>query len=75
MFIQRAQIHHVKNFEYRKQQQMAVNEKNVLFSEKIFKKTGFKISDTGLKSISEETDSIKKLPNPKNFSELRSIFG
>ena len=36
---------------------------------------GFKISNSGKKPLVRKSESIKSLPNPKNISELRSLFG
>ena len=54
---------------------MAVKWEKCAFFQKEIEWLGFKISNSGVKSLVGKSDSIKNLPNPKNISELRSIFG
>ena len=55
---------------------MAVKWENcALFQKKKIEWLGFKISNSGVKSLMGKSDSIKNLPIPKNIPELRSLFG
>ena len=54
---------------------MAVKLEKCAFFQKKIEWLGFNISNSGVKLLVGKSDSIKKLPNPKNISELRCFFG
>ena len=54
---------------------MAVKCEKCAFFQKAIEWLGFKISNSGVKPLVGNSDSIKSLPNPKNISKLRSFFG
>ena len=54
---------------------MAVKWENCALFQKKIEWLGFKISNSGVKSLMGKSDSIKNLPIPKNIPELKSLFG
>ena len=54
---------------------MAVKWEKCAFFQKDLVWLGFKIYQSRVKPLVGKSDSIRNLPNPKNFSELRSFFG